>query len=64
MSIENLKQKAIYGLVAGLVYALVLITIDHFFNEEILWNKITIKAIVFAIILTIILHFTQSKKKK
>lgn len=60
----NLNQRILYGLVAGLVYGLVLISIDYYFKESVQWNKIAIKAIVFAVIMTIIMNFRQSKKKK
>lgn len=64
MDIEKLKRKAIFGLVAGLIYALILISIDYYFNEAIEWNKIAVKAVVFGLVLALILNFIQPNKKK
>ena len=64
MDIEKLKRKAIFGLVAGLVYALILISIDYYFNATIEWNKIAVKAVVFGLVLALILNFIQPNKKK
>ena len=61
---SGFQQTAIFALVSSLVYALVLITIDNFFNDAIAWNKIVIKAVIFCVFMGLILSYRQSKKNK
>ena len=64
MNRKTLKQKLLFGIVSGFFYALVLIGYEYFFKDSISWAKISIKGLVFGIVLTILLQFINKKNNK
>jgi hypothetical protein len=64
MNRKTLKQKLLFGIVSGLFYAIILIGYEYFFKDSISWIKISIKGLVFGIVLTIFLHFINKINNK
>lgn len=58
----TIKKRIIYGLVSGLVYALVKSTLDYYNEKAFSLISLIAEAVIFGIIMALIMHYKEKKK--